>query len=559
MIKPSISARNSALLVAACLIAAGPAQAAAVSDAGAADVKKEVEDALAFPLNLGKLTGGGLSQIAGGIEVKPNGDHYDVKVTGLAFTQPQMGLKADIGAVTGTVTPGDHGEYALTITAPDSIKVSDDREPVADLSAGSQHFSAVWWPKYHAFTQIDASYTKLHLRSLKKNGPVDAEIDSFKDTLALTNDGDVWSGPSKVEVSGIKLNAGIKGQVALTIDGASGDAVYDKMNLAIYKDIETKSAQLLASAASGKPQGGEKTQAMLSSMVSGLQAYIDGLNTHFKLSNLKLNVVPEAPDPASGQKAEGPFTLSLATLTTASTMSGLMEDKGNISLAVAGTGFETSGVPPALAGAIPGDISFEIHADNLPLQSVGKQFTGLLSQALSGPMAAEGGDPTQKTAMQQQFQTQLMLAMAALPAELTAAGTKLTVTNTYTKAPEIVSNVEGSFVANTASPLMAEGSLTLVITGLHELLDKFQTMMSGGNADPHVAGWYQNLGMVEMMGKHSKAADGRSQTTYKVELTPDGRALLNGQDAMNAIGGAAGGGGAPGGHAAPQQAPTGTP
>ena len=104
---------------------------------------------------------------------------------------------------------------------------------------------------------------------------------------------------------------------------------------------------------------------------------------------------------------------------------------------------------------------------------------------------------------------------------------------------------------------MAQGSITLLITGLDELIVKLQGLAQSATGDPKLMSMAQGLGMLQMMGDASKAADGRSQRTYKLDVSPEGKVMLNGKDfggAMGAMG--MGGMGAPG---ATEPTPQGTP
>ena len=69
--------------------------------------------------------------------------------------------------------------------------------------------------------------------------------------------------------------------------------------------------------------------------------------------------------------------------------------------------------------------------------------------------------------------------------------------------------------------------MTLTMTGMDELIAKLQ---QSSNSNPKAAGYAQMLIIMQLSGQLSKTADGKSQRTYALELTQDGKVTLNGAD-----------------------------
>jgi hypothetical protein len=213
----------------------------------------------------------------------------------------------------------------------------------------------------------------------------------------------------------------------------------------------------------------------------------------------------------------------------------MLQEKGAMALQIGMEGLSVQNLDPLMAGLVPNASNVDIRLENLPMQELTKAFSGLMPQLFESAVAAQSAmDPAQKSALEQQVQSKVVLAMASIPQQLATAGTKITIQNTYTKSQDIASTLEGLFTANAASPIIVQGTMTLLVSGLDELILKMQTMAQQPDADPHMIGWSQGLGVMQMMGQLGKGPDGRSQRSYKIEITADGRALLNGNDMAGA-------------------------
>lgn len=543
--KKRFPAKTAAMIFGAALFAAQAHMSfAAVSDEGAGDIKKQVEAAIAVPMDMEKTTGMGLA-LGGPVEVTPKGDYYEVKLPSVTYGTD--GMKADFGTITMNVTPADD-TYKMTMALPASIVISDAaKTPVAEIKLGSQNFNGVWLPKYRAFTNLDAEYKDVSITSAKAGDKVNISIGSIKSTLDMKPDGtDIWSGPANFELSKLHLTGGSKNEFDLNIDNVTGSGTYSKLNMAVRKDVEDKTEQALQGAQKQPKPDPAQIQAMLSSVMSSLQNYIDGMGSNFKISGVTLKVVPDAKD-EKGQP-EKPVDVALNSLSWGFKVDGMQEPKGAVSLTFGMDGLSISNMEASTASMLPTSSNLEIHLDNLPIPELSKGLSGLFGQVVSSAVATQSvTDAAQKTALQNQVQAQVAAAMLTIPATLATAGAKLSIVNTYAKAPDVGTTLDGSFTASATSKVMAEGSITLLITGLDELIVKLQGLAQSASGDPKVMGMAQGLGMLQMMGQASKAADGRSQRSYKLDVSPDGKVMLNGADFSNTLGAMGmGGGGKPG-------------
>lgn len=521
------------MLAAAMLAAQASMSFAAVSSEGAVDIKKQVEEAISFPLDMQKSTGMGLV-LGGPIEVTPKDDYYEVKLPSVSYAVE--GMKADFGTLVMNVTPsGD--EYKTTMAMPESISVYDaSKTPLATIKIGSQQFNGIWLPKYRSFTKIDAEYKDLTILSPKAGEKVAINIGSIKSTLELAPDGaDIWSGPANFELTNLHMTGGDKAEFDLVVDNMKGSATYSKLNMQTRKDVEDKTQQALSGIKKDQKPDPVQMQAMLGSIVSSLQNYLDGMGSSFKMTGIHMKINPGDIKGADG-KTEKPIEANLTSVAWDFKMNGMQQEKGNLSFQFGMEGLSVSNMDAGTASIVPTASNVEVHLDNLPLQELSKGLSGLFTTVVNSAVASQGvTDAAQKTALQGQIQAQVGMAMMSIPQQLATAGSKLSIVNTYAKAPDVGSTLDGSFTANAASPVIAQGSITLLITGLDELILKLQGMGQGANPDPKLLGWAQGLGMLQMMGQLGKAPDGRTQRTYKLEVAADGKVMLNGADFSNAM------------------------
>jgi hypothetical protein len=481
--KKFFSAKTAAMILAAALLAAPASMSfAAVSSEGAVDIKKQVEEAISFPLKLQKSTGMGLV-VGGPVEVTPKDDYYEVKLPAVSYAVE--GMKADFGTLIMNVTPsGD--EYKTTLAIPETVTFYDAAKmPLGIIKIGAQQFSGIWLPKYRSFTKIDAEYKDLSITS-PKGEKVAINVGAVKSTLELAPDGtDIWSGPANFEMTNLHMTGGDKNEFDLTIDSMKGSATYSKLNLQTRKDVEDKTEQALAGITKDQKPDPVQMQSMLNSMVSSLQNYIDGMGSSFKVSGVHMKFNPGDTKGPDG-KTEKPIDVNLSSVSWEFKMNGLLQEKGNMSLQFGMDGLSVSNMDPGTASIVPTASNVEVHLDNLPIQELSKGLSGLFSTIVNSAVASQGvTDAAQKTALQGQIQAQVGAAMLSIPAQLATAGSKLSIVNTYAKAPDVGSTLDGSFTANAASPVIAQGSITLLITGLDELILKLQTLGQGANPDPN--------------------------------------------------------------------------
>ena len=184
------------LMVALLAFAVPSFAAPAVDEAGAAKLKKEVEDALAFSLKVGESTGEGM-KMDGQVQVTPSGSYYQVKIPGIRFDMPEGRL--NVGNVVMNASPADDGAYLVSAAIPTRMTFATSNNPeAAVITIGTQKSASVWYPAYNNVTKLDSLYGNIAVAVTGKNGKpgFDVKLDQAKVVRNLVKNADgTWSGP----------------------------------------------------------------------------------------------------------------------------------------------------------------------------------------------------------------------------------------------------------------------------------------------------------------------------------------------------------------------------
>ncbi len=516
-----------AVSLAVMLLASSPQGAfAATSPEGALDLKKQVEEAIAFPLSLGKSQGQGLT-LSGPVEVTQKGDYYEVKLPG-AVVIAMQGFKLDVGTILINVTPGNDGELVAALSLPSSIRAVDASGAlITELKIGEQHFKGTWWPALAAFTILDAEYNDISFKAMPE-GSFTGSMGSVKAYANLTkNADDTWSGPYGMSGSDMKVKIGGAVQLDATVAGFKADSSYDKINLKSRKTMQDNFSQSLEKTLSAGEPTPEQAGQMVQKMLDSMSGFIDGMGSNVELTGL---VLDSKPDPASTSPTPA-FHAKLDKVGMAFDVKGMLQQTGSTSFKLKIDGLNAGEADPTITGMIPNNANFELYLENLPMQTLGSS----LSSALNGLMGLLGGvgfgavDPAKQQQIQDQAQMQMIQLMATVPQQLVSAGSQISIRNTYTDSPEFDTNLDGQFKASATSPVMADGKLTLSLKGVDELILKLQSMSQAANANPSLANYATMLSMLQVYTKPETSADGKSVRKLVFEVAPDGKLLLNGE------------------------------
>jgi hypothetical protein len=324
-------------------------------------------------------------------------------------------------------------------------------------------------------------------------------------TLEAQADGR-WGGPTHAAIEDLQLDfgggqTGGLARINLTIEQRAIDYVF-------FQAMALARAEFEGRFGATPDLGDPAAQAAMQEMVRPLlalareRAPLVG-DLAFDLEMLGLT----ATDPEAG----APFAVDRIHLAMGAR--GLDEAAGVVDLV-----YEHSGFAAALDGAaqryLPAEVAFVVALRNLPVEDTGTMSLEMLEGAVDDPAA---------------FQDNGMMALTflgmGLQQSMATSGSTLDIERIAYLSPGLKAAMTGELVATTQSPLGAVGTVTLEIEGLDAAVAELSAMAE----DPDAQEMAMPLAMLQAMGERVEDA-GTVRHVYLVELTPDGRTLLNGND-----------------------------
>lgn len=371
---------------------------------GAAGIKKQVEDALAFPMDLAKTQGDGLT-LSGAVEVTPKGEYYEVKMPGATIVT-NYGFKFDMGTLIANVTPTDAGALNVAVALPQTMKAFDETaKPIAEIKIGSQRFNGTWLPDLGTFTKVDAEYRDVTANSLTP-GEFTATVTSLTSTMNLTPNSDgTWSGPYGFGGSGIKL-AFNKGSTAdVTIGSMAANSSYDKIDLKARKKMQDTVGETLKKSQTS-PTTPDQAGEMMTSVMSQLGGYLDGMGSDIELKDVAVVMKSAAPAQPNAPATTPDFSATLAKLGFVFDVKGMLQPKGSTTVKIHLDGLNVNETDPGVKGMIPTQTSFEVFVENLPMRDLGSSISSAVNSFMSSLVGVGGGqvDPAKQAEIQQQAQ-----------------------------------------------------------------------------------------------------------------------------------------------------------
>lgn len=171
-------------------------------------------------------------------------------------------------------------------------------------------------------------------------------------------------------------------------------------------------------------------------------------------------------------------------------------------------------VDGVMQGYMPGEAAFVIALRDLPVEDATTMALEMFEEGVADPAS---------------FQDNAMMALTflglGLQQSMAEAGSALEIERIAYLSEALKAHVGGTLVASMASPLGAVGTVTMEVEGL----DAAVAQLSAQTDDPDAQEAAMPLAMLQAMGERVEDG-GVVRHIYVVELTADGRTLLNGND-----------------------------
>ncbi len=503
-----------------------PVAHAAIDEAGAQAAKTTVEEALDLYIKMAQATGEGL-KLGGPVAVAPKGSYYEITLPDVNYTTKESGV-FKIGTVKINATPDANGDYRTSIALPEKMTLDNTAgKTIAEVMPGSQKFSGVWRPALGTFFKFDAEYSNTSIKFLANpaeglDDPISVGIAKASASMDLSEaPQSAWSGPKKTTIEGMRVSFGPNSADSFSLGSFNATMDIKGMDMSIPRVVRDKLREKMAD---GKELTPEQAQEIFKTSFEGLAALPMEMHTKTNLSDVAIDIKPR-PAKGSEEKAVEGFSAQLASLSSQSSFTGIKAERGTANGKAVLSGLKVSNAPAEFAGLIPSDVSVGFESKDIPSKAIADSIYTVIDDTLSNA----GDESLNDDARKNEAKMKAQQALASLPAMLSAAGTTFEIRDTFTKSADLSSSVNGLMKATAGAPYVFTGKMTTTFSGLDELIVKFQDMAKNSN-DQKVAGYAQMLTLLQLSGQLGQGADGKSQRIYAFELTPDGKALLNGAD-----------------------------
>ena len=496
---------------------AHPANAAVANEAGAARLKTLVTKYLDDQKTAIRAQDQEL-RAQGEVLVEPAGSYYAITMPHLSLVNGD-GSYTDIGILAINALPGEKdGEWKMTVAVPTPIIGYDaQKKPDLRIDLGAQSFTGLWNEKFDNFTKLDARYQNIKAVQTAKGVTVAIPSASILYNLTPSAGGATWSGPIRYTMDNIEVSRrddpGVSkiGKVEMTMNVLD----YDPDAVRRYQD-QIKTA--------------ENPSVPFMELIGNAW---DGFDSTLTLQGLNLTrpAIPGSP--------EGKLAIKDATLHFGA--KGFRNDSVTMNLRTQYDGLNLVPAPSGFDEATPARLNLDIHIEKLPFGELVRLSREGIETANSQP---DGG----KIAGMQ--------AAKLIPQVLTNAGTHLKIDQSYLGNALYNLDLDGILNADLNAVMGAEGKAKLEVTGLDALLALLKTRLKDPSLEADAKARMNNalvtLTVLQLAGQQGTNADGKPVRSYNLELTKDGKIMINGAD-LSMLKALAGAGKKP--EEAPQSAP----
>ncbi len=424
----------------------------------------------------------------GSVTVTPAGSHYDVRIPALTFVD-QDGESLVVDGTSLTVTPVDGTRLDVALTLPAIMPLLDSTGvSKGALSLGTQRFVGTWLPALDALLALDASYDTVTLEitggAPDERGRLSAADATMTVALDETAQGR-WSGPSTLSL----------GQLEAT--DVSGRRLLDLDRLDFTWDIDAMD---------------------LSAWAQWLET-LGQTTTHRTAGTSLFNGVALSADVAGFSiiDPEDSSQLAVAAAGVEIGLQGLDGEQSTVNIAYHHDGLT---LEPGLErdAFTPTVVTIDITADGLPNSGLANAANNFLNTVTTAGSAAG-----------------LMFAQQVL-VNLSVADSELRFDRISFETPEMATSLNGIARFDVRSPYGVTARFDVMTRGMDAALSALQPR-PGESLDDTTQTALAVLGMLQAMGLPDTDDQGRPVRTYAVEVSANGRAMLNGADLTALIGG----------------------
>lgn len=463
--------------------------------------------------NEAKIQGGQIIT-EGEVMVEPSDTYFAITlphITAIAADQS----KTNLGMISINALPGDtKEEWKMTVAMPTPVTMfGPDGKQTGTVEIGSQNFAGVFHEQFRNFVRLNAQYKNTvytdTANSAKVTIPELSVIYDLKET-----GGNLWSGPMSAKASNV---LGIFSKTGTTVK------VRDISLQSTIKDYSVKEAiayqdkinAFLESFSKDKPSTSpQHAQGMYNTIFDFMTKAWDGFGSSITATGIEVAKPAAADSLASTVKVERiGFGLE---------GNGFRTNKVTLHPTLNVTNISMTPPPTGINKAMPNTINIDMTINNLPFKQLAEWGQKTLGQGTTSPEATANNMATAKQMM-------------------TDSGTSLTVKNTNVgNGTDYDILLNGTATSNNKSAFGATAKTRLEIFGIEKLIAYMQQANTDPTLSPQTKAqaqqFLQTFTILQMVGQQGKNAKGQDIRAYNLELSADGKTMLNGADLMSVLG-----------------------
>lgn len=414
------------------------------------------------------------------------------------------------------LVPMDAGRYAMAVEFPATTTFYDPSgAEVGGTSIGSQSLSGIYEPEINTWSSADGALSDI---SMWVDAPSEGlfRFDFANVVLGLALDEPrpgKWSGPLSITMSG--LSASLESQEVFSLGLMSMDFDYRFIDLVFFNQMNLAMQEIQERMAGiEQPSGALMTeiQAMGAEIIALARErapLLEGFEMSMTFSDLMFD------DPDSGDR------VSMDAMNLGFGIDDADKDEGAIMMAYGHSGIEVARLTSVENDFFPRTVDIVLVMSELPMAEAETMVLEMIEGAMADPDAFE-----------EQAEMALMFMGLGLQQRMAEIGSTLHFERFELETDIARASMTGALTASAESPMMTVGQVRLEIQGLEDAMLRLEAMPNDMDAQDAA----QGLAMMQAMGQ--RIEDGGVVThIYDLELTPDGRTLLNGNDMSAMMGG----------------------
>lgn len=487
---------------------------------GALYLKDEIHKMLDQP-NFGIKT-------SGEVEVEPTGNYYAVTLPHIRMDMPVMStieggqdgvLAADFGISALNMVPTDKkGRFVFAQSIPMPWRFYSNDQEVYQLSIGKQKTNGIFDFPMQITTRIDSSYEDIQLKESATNKII-ASIESITAKGGYDENKEklgYYSGRIPIEIKGFKMLAGAE-QPLVSIDTVKFYGGYTDMSAEnMAKCIGTQrnfNKQVTSYVNTKQVIDPPVIAGYVDSLLSCLGIMADGMESGLVVEGVNINAA------LLGQPAG---TIALNSLYTQSIARDIFQENMSMVLKFGLQNVQISPYPEMMSKYYPNSFHVDFGIDNVPHGKIYEVLRGLLgmySQDAQSMMASPA--------------MILMPILARLPQLFNEAQSQFTANDIRVSGKDYQLLLKGAIKADINSIYGVSGKGTLTFQNI----DNFLNGVKAEAQDPDMANAANLAGIIGIIQSFYNFGkdDGNGNRTYDIEITQQGRVLMNGKDVMNSM------------------------